>query len=398
MKTFLSLSISLLCILFTIPSFAQLKVLADGKVGIGTATPERQLEVLGGGCMFTNNGNYPQNKQSNFVMRHYDQTGTHFGYFTASSDANNNQVQFGGGGGATYGATVVIFLTAANRTTLTGTERMRVNNFGQIRMNTAGGSGALTHELNLITGDASKPGGGSWATPSDARIKQGVRPFNDGLEQVLKIRPVYFRYKENTGYDPKKEYVGIIAQEMQKIAPYTVEEVEVHQEIDEARLDLPEKILSYNSTAVTYMLINAIQEQQSMIKERDEKIENLEARLQRIESMFAANNNGGSVTNTNNVTNITLEGVDGAYLKQNAPNPFSENTSIVYSLPKHFNNAYIQITNVQGAVMRKVELPNADGIGVLNIKARELAPGDYVYTLIIDGKIIDTKKMVLINN
>ncbi len=378
---------------FSMSSFAQLKVIADGKVGIGTSTPARQLEVLGGGCMFTNNGTYPNNKQSNFLMRHYSDPNVHFAYFNAQSDLNNNQVLFGGGSGGQYAATTVAFLTTANTTTVLGTERLRVNNLGQIRMNTAGAMGALTHELNLITGDASKPGGGSWATPSDARIKTNVHPFTDGLQQVLQIKPVFFQYKPETGYPSDKEYVGIIAQEMQKIAPYTVEEVKVKIEGDDTSTKLPETLLTYQGTAVTYMLINAIKEQQEMINERDRKIEDLEARLDKIEAMLT--NNG---TTPGSVTNITLEGANGSYLKQNAPNPFSVNTSIEYSLPKNFTTAYIQISNVQGAVMRKVDLPKAEGVGALNIKARELAPGDYVYTLVVDGKIIDTKKMVLINN
>lgn len=390
------LLITVVTTLFALPSFAQLKVIADGKVGIGTATPARQLEVLGGGCMFTNNGTYPNNKQSNFLMRHYSDPNVHFAYFNAQSDANNNQVLFGGGSGAQYAATVVAFMTTANTTTVLGTERMRITGTGEIRMNTAGNAGAITHALNLITGDASKPGGGVWATPSDARVKQGVRPFTDGLKQVLDIKPVFFSYKPNTGYDPSKEYVGIIAQDMQKVAPYTVEEVKVTQVPDEAPLDLPETMLTYNGTAVTYMLVNAIQEQQAMIDAKDNKIEELEARLNRIEEMLAFNNSG--VSNTNNTTDITLEGIDGASLKQNAPNPFGGNTSIEYSLPRNFSNASIQIFNAQGALMRKVGLPQTAGVGVLNIKAKELAPGEYVYTLVVDGKIIDTKKMILSNN
>lgn len=392
-KFLLSAALAAACAL---PSFAQLKVIADGKVGIGTTTPERQLEIVGAGVMATNNATYPGNKQSNFLMRHYDQTATHFAYFNAQTTATNNQVLFGGGAGSQYAATIVGFLTTANTTTVSGTERMRINSAGQIRMNTAGNAGAVTHELNLITGDAVKPGGGSWAAPSDLRIKQNVRPYTDGLKEVLAINPVFFQYKENSGYTSGKDYVGIIAQEMQKVAPYTVEEVTVRQEEDAPRLDMPSSILTYNGTAVTYMLVNAIKEQQSLIEEKDKQIDELSSRLDRIEEMLAANN--GAVAPNSNTTSVTLEGSTGALLKQNAPNPFSENTTIEYSLPRGFNTATINISNAQGALMRKVALPQVEGAGMLNIKAKELAPGEYVYTLVVDGKVIDTKKMVLINN
>lgn len=389
-----------LSILLSASAFAQLKVDAMGRVGIGISDPIRKLEVVGV-MMVTNNVNYPADKQSNFQMRHYDNTNTHFNFFTAQSDLNNNQVLFGGGAGAQYAATIIGFMTGATRTTLSGTERMRIDQDGNIRMNTLGASGGITHELNLITGNASKPGGGSWATPSDRRIKQNVRAFNDGLDQIMKIEPVFFSYMDGTGFDSKKEYVGIIAQDMQKIAPYTIEEKEVKTQIGDAPIpNMPSSILTYDGTAVTYMLINAIKEQQNMIADRDEKIEELEARLERIERMLTST--GGTVTNPNGgtaITNVTLEGTDAALLKQNAPNPFSENTSIEYVLPRAtFSNAFLQITNMQGAVIRKVNLPQEAGPGIVNIRAKELAAGEYVYSLVIDGRVIDTKKMILVGN
>jgi len=388
---FLSTSLlACLAFFFANPSFAQLKVLADGKVGIATSTPARALEIIGG-VLISNNQTVNTTKQSNLLMRHYNNGTIFFNYVTGQSTSTANSVVFGGGSGAQYAATAVSINTAAtNTTTGGGTQRFLIDNTGKIRMNTAGPTGTMTHELNLITGNASKPGGGDWATPSDARIKKGVRPFTDGLDKVMEIEPVYFSYKEKTGYPSNTEYVGIIAQDMQKIAPYTIKEVEISQNPEEERLDLPETLLTYDGTAVTYMLVNAIQEQQATI-------EDLQARLEKLEKMLVVN--GTTINTANAITNVTLEGNDVASLKQNAPNPFSENTVIEYTLPKtNFNIAVIQITNVQGAVMRVVNLPKEAGAGILNIKAKELPAGEYAYTLVIDGRVIDTKKMLIAGN
>ena len=128
--------------------------------------------------------------------------------------------------------------------------------------------------------------------------------------------------------------------------------------------------------------------------------------------------------NTDNVTDITLEGSDLAVLKQNTPNPFNQNTTIEYRLPRKFSTAYIQIMNNQGMVLRRVELPPTEGYGILNVKAKELPAGEYevefnshsgevrnlssgiyFYQLLVsalqskDGKagsFIQTKKMILI--
>jgi hypothetical protein len=402
MKTTRFFLLTALIAAFSLPSFAQLKVDATGKVGIGTSTPARKLEVQGV-VMISNNATYPGDKQSNFLMRHQNDPNVHFAFFNAQSSGaapnTENIVLFGGGAGAQYSATTIGFLTAPTSTTLGGgTERMRVTAAGQVRINSLGGSGAITEDLNVVN-NAAKAGGGTWATLSDKRVKSDVRPFTDGLKQVLQIKPVFFHYTKESGYDPNREHVGIIAQEMQKIAPYTVEEVKVRVESDDKVVKLPDNVLKYDGTAVTYMLINAIQEQHAMIEERDERIEDLEARLQKIEQMLAGNN--VTITNPTNgqaVTNITLEGSDAAMLKQNAPNPFSENTTIEYVLPKSFGSAYIQISNVQGAVLRKVALPQEGGAGTLNIKAKELPAGEYVYSLVVDGKMMDTKKMVLATN
>lgn len=115
-----------------------------------------------------------------------------------------------------------------------------------------------------VNGNASKTGGAPWATFSDIRLKKDIQEYTDGLEKVLKIRPVNFRYNSVSGYtDTTKYYVGVIAQEVQKIAPYMIS---AHKRKlrpgDNAYTD----ILQYDANALTYMLVNAIKEQQKLIE------------------------------------------------------------------------------------------------------------------------------------
>lgn len=74
-------------------------------------------------------------------------------------------------------------------------------------------------QLLSVNGNASKVGGGTWATFSDQRLKQDINPFTDGLSVLKAIRPVTFRYNGKFGYPAFKSYVGIIAQEIQSVAP-----------------------------------------------------------------------------------------------------------------------------------------------------------------------------------
>lgn len=70
-----------------------------------------------------------------------------------------------------------------------------------------------------VNGSAAKPGGGSWATLSDRRLKGNIRPYTDGLQTLLKIKPVTFHYNEKSGYETAPEYVGVIAQDLQASGP-----------------------------------------------------------------------------------------------------------------------------------------------------------------------------------
>jgi hypothetical protein len=116
------------------------------------------------------------------------------------------------------------------------------------------GSGGTTFDL-LVNGTAAKPGGGSWTTTSDARLKQDVQPFTEGLSEVMQIEPVTYHYISQTGHDTSVEHVGVIAQDLQKISPSMVTECEMEL-VDGTKGNY----LNIDPSAFTYMLINAIQE------------------------------------------------------------------------------------------------------------------------------------------
>ncbi|MCP4438756.1 MAG: tail fiber domain-containing protein [Aureispira sp.] len=136
----------------------------------------------------------------------------------------------------------------------------------------AGGSPYLYHG-----GTAAKPGGGSWTAASDKRLKKQIVPFQEGLAAVLDIRPVKFHYNEVLGVSTEKEYVGVIAQELQDVAPYMVGTFDKDGT----------EYLDVDNSAMTYMLVNAVKEQQAQIEKLKEekkaetsKVEDLEKKLE----------------------------------------------------------------------------------------------------------------------
>ncbi len=115
------------------------------------------------------------------------------------------------------------------------------------------GTGTATVGFKLsVNGSADKAGGGAWAVFSDSRIKRNVRPFTEGLAILEKIKPVWFQYNKKSDYaDTTKTYVGIIAQDIEQIAPYMIEKTKTAN-FDDQRV--------YDSNALNYILVNSVKE------------------------------------------------------------------------------------------------------------------------------------------
>jgi hypothetical protein len=90
---------------------------------------------------------------------------------------------------------------------------------------------------------------------------------------------------------------------------------------------------------------------------------------------------------------IILANSNMIILNQNTPNPFAENTTITYSIPKGFSKAQIIFTAVTGEVIKTADIKTT-GKGQINVYANDLSSGVYFYTLWIDGKQIGSKRMV----
>jgi len=129
---------------------------------------------------------------------------------------------------------------------------------------------------------------GVWATDgtintSDRREKKNINTLNYGLNEVLKMQPVSFNWKNRTDQGTK---LGLIAQDLLKLIP---EVVKTHDwEKDEISGVLTKKELDrlgvYYSDLVP-VLIKAIQEQQEIIGNQNTKIEGLTSELTELARM-----------------------------------------------------------------------------------------------------------------
>ncbi len=81
-------------------------------------------------------------------------------------------------------------------------------------------------------------------------------------------------------------------------------------------------------------------------------------------------------------------------LKQNNPNPFTANTVIEYTLPETVQTANLHIYDMNGTQIEQISLIER-GEATVTVNGGMLSAGMYLYSLIADGKVIDTKRMIL---
>lgn len=224
-----------------------------------------------------------------------------------------------------------------------------------------------------VNGVAAKPGGGSWTVASDRKLKKDIQPFQEGLQEILQVNPVWFRYNGKAGMPTEKRYVGVIAQEMQKVAPHTVSEF-VYEDGEGNN----ERYLDYDANALNYMLVNAVKELNTVVNEQQLIIGQLKEEI-------AALKKGAPLPET----------ADGpAKLWQNAPNPYAHSTIIRYYVPETAGSAQLIVYSVNGQEVYRQELTQR-GAGQIEVSNQVIASGGYIYHLVMDGKIIDGKKMIV---
>jgi hypothetical protein len=80
-----------------------------------------------------------------------------------------------------------------------------------------------------------------------------------------------------------------------------------------------------------------------------------------------------------------------ALLQQNIPNPFTNTTTINYTLPQKFTSAQIIVTDKNGKTLKAINI--SGNKGNVKVDASTLASGAYQYSLMIDGKLAATKQM-----
>ncbi len=311
--------------------------LQTGRVGINNAAPAYSLDVSG--------------------------TSRFFGNVGIQTAPNTRTLQIGNTQGALIGIGTAEYLQDAGTNLL---------------WSSASIASATDNTFSL--GNSTNRWAAVWATDgtintSDARDKTNIRNLNYGLKEIMKLHAVKYNWKNNQQEGDK---LGVLAQEIQKVLPEVVRDYDyVVDETTGKKTKVATDRLGVMYSDIIPVLINGMQEQQK-------QIEDLKAMVQQLTGTSAQ-----SLSNNNQ--QVTLNNAENASLLQNKPNPVQGNTSISYKAAG--KNLQLLFADASGKTIKQIQLSGAEGN--ISVDCSNLTAGSYTYTLIADGKIIDSKKMIV---
>ena len=227
---------------------------------------------------------------------------------------------------------------------------------------------------------------GNITTLSDARYKSNIQQINSSaLSKIAALNPVQYTMLSGSAIAfanteqsdtctmtmttsnedltrANQIHYGLLAQEVKELYPELVHE-------DAAG------VMSINYTELIPLLIQAVQ--------------NLSEQVSELSNLSSASARKQAPKQQDSSTETVV-----ATLYQNTPNPFTEETVISYIVPIEAQQASIYIYNMVGEQLSKYDI-STFGEGNITISANELYAGTFLYSLVVDGKLIDTKQMII---
>lgn len=242
------------------------------------------------------------------------------------------------------------------------------------------------------------------ATLSDQSIKTNVQDLTGSLDKVLNMHGVSYDWNHTIHPElnlDSANHVGFIAQEIAQIdarLTYMADDSLLHVEYDKVVPILAEAIQELNDSIAT---------RDSIISAQGNQIEDLNNRLSQLENCLSGilpylcqlsqsavqANTPQSQEAIRAQLEVKLSNREAIILDQNVPNPFAEQTVINFSIPETVKKAQIHFYNGTGQLMQSVDVTER-GLGSLTVFGSDLSSGTYTYTLVADGVVVATKKMV----
>lgn len=259
--------------------------------------------------------------------------------------------------------------------------------------------------------------GSIWAasgtiTGSDERIKKEVQVLNSSAD-LFKLKPKQYKLKsysellkefKTTSDTTKENNVTIHDSEEYEKLHYGFLAQDIKQVYPDLVYISPDGTLGVDYQGFIPMIIDQLQKTQQSSQVKDYQLDDLENRVTKLENQIielqselekCCNSTSKLKSATiSDDSNPDLGNTEAAVLLQNTPNPFSASSIISYRIPQNAQDSKICIYDLNGKQLQSYPI-NKSGNGSIIINSHRFNPGIFLYTLIIDKKEIDTKRMIV---
>ncbi len=221
---------------------------------------------------------------------------------------------------------------------------------------------------------------------SDGNIKVDIKDEENALGKIMKMRAVTYKFDPNQKdlNLPEEEQHGFVAQEVNGVLPEVVKKTRYSIADGDGVEKESKEYLSLNYLGLISILYKGVQEQQAQINE-------LKAKLK--EAGIEARSAGTAVTEEKISISAGTFDAKEFTLAQNVPNPFSAQTTIRYNLPRGVKGATIGVFDLNGRM--QLQFNGLNGSSQVVIDGNTLQPGIYIYSLLVEGQEVLSKRMVL---
>ena len=210
--------------------------------------------------------------------------------------------------------------------------------------------------LNAVVGTKNIPDIGG-ILPRDTTLLTQMQ--NDGTSMELQ-------------YNRKKHY-ALLVEEIEEVYPDLV-----------YTIDDGEKVINY--VEMIPLLVESIKELKAQITE-------LQGNKIGSRMMSSKSNNNQNVNETTDISEQEAYS-DVPSLSQNNPNPFANATSIKMTIPQSAATALLCIYDMSGKQISQKTISDRGEV-TYSFTSEGMDAGMYLYSLIIDGKLINTRRMIL---
>jgi hypothetical protein len=229
---------------------------------------------------------------------------------------------------------------------------------------------------------------------SDERLKKDIKPLTEQLDKLYLLSGKSYK-KESveevlTLPDIKDEKGNTIKKFEKTKNKKTNEDLEFGFLAQELKQIYPELV---NQDTLGYYYVNYI----GLIPVLVEAVKEQKAQINALTSLLNKSNSGTmkvGANTTNEITETEIDALTYPVLYQNVPNPFNSTTTIGFSLPTSVGSAIVYVYDMNGTQLKSYPISER-GKGTITIQGSVFSAGMYLYALIADGKVIDTKRMIL---